>query len=105
MQEFDPDVQFNFCNPNEHVPEIERSIQVIKERVRAAFSRLKFKCLPGVLIKILVMECTKKLIFFPSKNGVSSYYSPRVILHQRGLDYNKHCKYQFGSYVQAHDDP
>jgi hypothetical protein len=28
-----------------------------------------------------------------------------MILHQRNLDYEKHCKHAFGSYVQAQDDP
>jgi hypothetical protein len=54
---------------------------------------------------MLVMESTKKLNFFPSKGGISEYYSPRMILHQKKLDYKKHCKHSFGSYVQAHDEP
>jgi hypothetical protein len=40
-----------------------------------------------------------------AKNGISQYYSPRMILHQRNLDYDKHCQYAFGTYVQAHDEP
>jgi hypothetical protein len=28
-----------------------------------------------------------------------------MFLHQINLDYEKHCKHAFGSYVQAHDDP
>jgi hypothetical protein len=28
-----------------------------------------------------------------------------MIVHGRGIDYEKHCKYAFGSYMQAHDDP
>jgi hypothetical protein len=28
-----------------------------------------------------------------------------MILHQRNLDYDKHCQYAFGTYVQAHDEP
>jgi hypothetical protein len=27
------------------------------------------------------------------------------IFHQKHLDYLKHCKYTFGTYVQAHDEP
>jgi hypothetical protein len=49
------------------------------------------------------MECAKKLIFFPPKGGVSAYYSPRMILHQKSLDYKKTIP--FGSYVQAHTEP
>ena len=28
-----------------------------------------------------------------------------MILHQQNLDYSKNCKYTFGTYVQAHDEP
>ena len=42
--------------------------------------------------------------FFPPKGGVSPYYSPRMILHQKSLDYKKHCSIPFGSYVQAHNE-
>ena len=57
------------------------------------------------MIKILAMDCTKKLIFSPPKGGISNYYSPRTIMHQQTLDYNKHCAVTFGTYVQAHDEP
>ena len=57
------------------------------------------------MVKILVMESAKKLNFFPAKHGVSKYYSPRMILHQKNLDYAKHCQYAFGTYVQGHDEP
>jgi hypothetical protein len=57
------------------------------------------------MVKYLVIDTTKKLNFFPAKHGVSRYYSPRMILHQKNLDYDKHCRYTIGSYVQAHDEP
>jgi hypothetical protein len=56
------------------------------------------------MTKILVFESAKKLNFFPSKSGVSHDYSPRTTLHQRNLEYNKHCRQVFGSYIQAHDN-
>ncbi len=98
-------VHMNYANPQEHVPEAERNIRVIKERFRAAFHRLPFSKLPKIMVKILAMECAKKLNFFPPKGGVSPYYSPRMILHQENLDYQKHCSIPFGSYVQAHTEP
>ena len=98
-------VKMNYANPQEHVPEAERNNRVIKERVRATYHRLPFSRLPRIMIKILVIDSAKKLNFFPSKHGISKYYSPRMILHQRNLDYSKHCQYAFGTYVQAHDEP
>ena len=105
MMELEPDININYSSPNEHVPDIERSICVIKERVRATYHGLDFQKLPKVMIKMLVAESAKKLNFFPAKNGVSPFYSPRMIIHGKTLDYAKHCKYAFGTYVQAHDDP
>jgi hypothetical protein len=57
------------------------------------------------MVKILAMECAKKLNFFPPKGGVSPYYSPRMIMHQQNLDFVKHCSIPSGSYVQAHHEP
>jgi hypothetical protein len=51
------------------------------------------------------MESTKKLNFFPNKYGVSKVFSPHMIMHQENLDYERHCKYQIGEYVQAHEEP
>ena len=38
---------------------------------------------------------------FPAKGGVSSYYSPHVILGKKPLNHAKHCKHNFGSHVQG----
>jgi hypothetical protein len=101
----DFDIDMKFSNPNEHVPEAERNNRTIKERVRATFHRLPYKQLPKIMIKALVMDSAKKLNFFPPKRGVSKYYSPRTILHREVLDYDKHCKIPFGTYVLADEEP
>ena len=72
--------------------------------MRAAFHRLPYTAIPKVMIKILAMESTNKLNFFPPKGGVSKYYSPRMILTGDALDYNRHCSIPFGTYVQAHNE-
>jgi hypothetical protein len=60
-------VRMNYASPQEHVPEVERSVRVVKERFRVSFRRLPFKRIPKTMIKILAMECTKKLNFPPLK--------------------------------------
>jgi hypothetical protein len=95
------DLQVNYSNAQEHVPKAEPNNRVIKERVRATFHRLPFNRLPKTMIKVLKMESAKKLNFFVPKGGVSKFYSPRMILHQHNIDYNKHCAFTFGMYVQA----
>jgi hypothetical protein len=75
-------VSMYYANPQEHGPEAGRNNRVIKERFRSAFHRLPFKKVPKIMVKILAMESAKKLNFFPPKGGISSHYSPRMILHQ-----------------------
>ena len=94
-------IDMNYANPDEHVPEIERSIRVIKERFRTAYYRLPYSKIPKTMIKYLAMKVTSDLNLFPVKGGVSDFYSPNVILSRQNLDYKKHCRYEFGSYVQA----
>jgi hypothetical protein len=53
------DVHANYTSSNEHVPEIERSVRVIKERIRATFHRPPYNPLPKIMIKMLVSESAK----------------------------------------------
>ena len=91
----------NLAIPQEHVPEAERNNSVIKERVRATYHRLPYRH----LTRMLVTESAKKLNFFPVKKGASQFYSPRMMLHQRNLDFSCHCNCALGTYDQAHDEP
>jgi hypothetical protein len=91
--------EMNFANAGDHVPEAERNNRTIKERIRAAFHRLPFKAIPRTMLKYLAMEHTSKLNTFPAKGGISPYYSPRVLLNQRPIDFNKECKFPFGAYA------
>jgi hypothetical protein len=94
-----------YASPQEHVPEAEHNNQVIKEQVRMTYHRLPYNHLPWIMVKVLIDDSIKKLNFFPAKNGISQYYSPCMILHQQNLNYDKHCQYSFGTYIQAHDEP
>ena len=40
-------INLNLASPNEHVPEVERSIRTIKERVRAIYNRLPYFRIPN----------------------------------------------------------
>ena len=56
------------------------------------------------MIKYLAFEVVIKLNYFTVKGGLSPYDSPRVIVDQQTLDYNKHCKITFGAFVQKDND-
>ena len=51
-----------------------------------------------------MMVVANKLNYAPAKGGISDYYSPRQLLHKVPLDFNKHCVYPFGAYIQAHHE-
>jgi hypothetical protein len=55
----------------------------------------------------LVIEMAKHGIYwlnaFPNPNGVSDNLSPRTIITGQTVDFNRHCKYEFGQYVQTHE--
>jgi hypothetical protein len=53
----------------------------------------------------LVYSTTILLNAFPPKGHVSSHLSPHNIITGITFDYNKHCRAQFGSYVQSHEEP
>jgi len=82
--------------PIQVVPEAEQNYRTIKERIRATFHRLPYKAIPRKMVRYLVMDCTHKLNMFPAKGGTSQYYSPRIILGQRVLDYKREVLYHLG---------
>ena len=88
---------------NEHVGEIEQYIRTAKERCRNACTVLPFKRLPAWMVIELVRRMVFWLNAFPHQNGVSDTMSPCTTITGRHVDYNKHCKCQFGQYVQVHD--
>ena len=100
-----PPIKVTYSAPQEHVPRAERNNRTIQERVRTGYHYLPFEHLPRILVKIMVSESARKLNYFPNKNGISKYYSPRMIIAQENLDYDRHCKYAYGDYVQAHEEP
>ncbi len=84
-------MNMNYTSKDEHVPEAERNNRTIGERVRTTYHRLPYNAVPRIMLTYIAMVCTQQLNLFPAKGGVSSYYSPYVILNQRDWDYNKQC--------------
>jgi len=96
-------VILNICATNEHVQEIERNIRTVKERVRSIATTLPFKqYLPRLIVK-MVYNCIFWLNSFPHKDSVHPTISPRAIMTGKRILYDKHCKVEFGTYVQMHE--
>jgi hypothetical protein len=60
----------NLASANEHVPEIERIIRVVKERCRATRHSLPYERIPKLTTIHIVLNVVKLLNFPPTKGGV-----------------------------------
>jgi hypothetical protein len=94
----------NLASPDEHVPEIEQQIWVVKERSWAARHSLPFQCIPKLLMIHIVLNAVKMLNFFPTKGGISDTLSPKTIMSGETLNYKKHLSLQVGQYCQVHEE-
>ena len=70
-------ITLNVTSANEHVPQIERQIRVIKERVRSTRHTLPFKSIPASMLVELDYFSTMWINAFPPKGGVSTNIRPR----------------------------
>jgi hypothetical protein len=92
--------------PGGHVPEVERSIQTIKEGCHAAVNHdLSYEFFPKEMLCGLIRKVILILNAFPGEHGFSDTLSPQNIIENLPhLNYNS-IKIPFGSYVQmAVDD-
>jgi hypothetical protein len=97
-------VQLNTTAIVEHVMDIKRQIQSVRERVHAIRSNLPFNNLPNRVI-IELMNCVVLWInVFPPSSGVSLTYIPSTIMTGTALDYIKYCKIPFGVYAETHEE-
>ena len=99
-----PGVSFNFCAQGEHIPDIERYVCTVKDRVRSGSNNLPFSRLPRLVIVRLVSNAVFWLNAIPHPDGVSTTLSPRYLLTGQHLDYHKHVRLEFGSYAQTHEE-
>ena len=99
-----PLVEVNTTATRGHVPEIERRIRTIKERVRSATSEFPFSPIPMMVLIQKVHTITMWLNTIQSLSGFDRGLSPRELVTGRGVDYNKDCGANFGAYVQATTD-
>lgn len=97
----------NPVSAGEHVPVIERHIRHLKDGVRGMYQVLPFdkkRKLPSRIIIELVHAKTFYKNAVPALDGVSNTISPREIVTQQRIHYDRHCCLMFGQYVQTHEE-
>ena len=97
-------ILLNVASEGEHVPEVERYIRTVKERTRAIWNTIPFTRIPSRMIIEMVTSSVFWLNMFPARDGISDKLGPRAIITGLLPDYNKHCKIEFGAYVQTHEE-
>ena len=88
----------------DHVPEVERQIQVIKDRMQAHHANLPFPRFTRRMTIELAKHVVVFLNAFPPKSGLSKTYIPRTIMIGKALDWKKICKLHFRAYAQVHEE-
>jgi hypothetical protein len=91
----------NIISRDEQVEDIERLIQVFKERIRCYWAMLPFKKIPRIMVVKLVETVNLYVNAFVSKSGVSQHLNPMTIVEGVTLDYNKHFQVIFGENAQV----
>ena len=100
----DMGIQLNTVSNDEHVPEIERQIRTLKERTRGIYCTLPFRKIPRRLIIKILYTANYWLNMFLHKGGISQTMRPRTLLTGLTMNYNRHCRLEFGEYVQTHEE-
>ena len=93
----------NCTAAGEHVPEAERAVRTIKERIRCIVNTWPYTTVPQVF-KISLM---KFVIFWinsiPQENSILPNICSKAIMTGQFPDFNKHCTIGFGTYVHVHN--
>ena len=97
-------IEVNTTASREHVPEIERQIRLIKERVRFTTSEFPFDPIPRLVIIHVVYTCVMWINYIPRKVGAVQGISPRDLVTERTVNYKRESLACIGGYVEASMD-
>jgi hypothetical protein len=99
-----PELTFNLCGADEHIPDIERYIRTIKDRVRSCYNTMPYRHIPKLMLARMAANAVFWLNAIPPTDGVSTTLSPRYIMTGQQLDYTKHVRSPLGAYAQVHEE-
>src|SRR6056300_562863 len=95
----DMDVHMNYANPGDHEPHAEQNNQHIKALFRTHYHYMPYKCIPKVMTEHLARCVANTCNYYAAKGGISSHYSPHMIIHKRQVSFAHEYATEFGSYV------
>ena len=99
-------VKVNICSREEHVPEIERYIRLIKERARCYYAmlrRVEIYTIPRGMIRQLMRTVVFYINAFVWRKGVSQVLPPITIVEGLKPNFKKHFHVIFGEYMMTYE--
>lgn len=96
-------IALNKLARDEHISDIERFIHMLKERMRAIYNSIPFTNMPLQIVIKMAKHAVYWLNAFPHPNSVSNTLSPWTIITDQTINFNCHCKYEFGQDVQTRE--
>ena len=100
-------INLNCASKKEHVPEIERFIWAVKERVRSSRSTVLFKLISKLVIVHLVASAIFWLDLFPSSTpGAGLLYTKGTeqLILANTINYKMVCRLHPGEHFQVHQE-
>ena len=94
-------IEVNTTAAREHVPDIERHICLIKERVICTTSDFPFDPIPRLVVIHVVYTCVIFINAITRKAGAVQGISPRELVTGKTVHYKRDCRACIGGYVEA----
>ena len=97
-------MEVNTTAAREHVPEVERMIRTVKQRLRSVTGDFLF----SPILKMVLIHSVYYVIIilnaFPRDQGVIGGFSPRELVTGRTINYLRDCRARVGAYIEASRD-
>ena len=84
----------NLDAENEHVPDTEKQIRLVKKGCRVTRQGLPFRRIPKLLTTHIFINTVKVIKFFPMKREISDSISPKTIVPGETFDFKKNLRIQ-----------
>ena len=98
-------INFNIAAPEQHVPEIERTVRTLKDDIRTTVHGLPFPYFTRLMTKACAKRHVQLRNAFPNKDSVAKNISGHTLLTGLPPLSYEDFKLEFGAYCQAHEHP
>ena len=88
----------------EHIPNIERLIRLIRDRLRCITYYFHFTSVPNMVLIHILYSVNMMLNEFSRESGVTGYFSPRKLVIGRTINCLKDCHADIDVYVDSSTD-